>query len=67
MQLLITLPGVNYAVALGLLAALGDISHSEMAITPLRTWAWFPQRDSRPITATIGHITKAGNGNTRGC
>ncbi len=25
-QLLMTLPGVNYAVALGLLAALGDIS-----------------------------------------
>ncbi len=64
-QLLMTLPGVNYAVALGLLAALGDISRFRDGDHAASYVGMVPSTRQSANHCYHGHITKAGNGNTR--
>ena len=64
-QLLMTLPGVNYAVALGLLAALGDISRFRDGDHAASYLGLVPSTRQSANHCYHGHITKAGNGNTR--
>ena len=64
-QLLMTLPGVNYVVALGLLAALGDISRfcdGDHVASYLRL---VPITRQSARKCYHGHITKAGNPQAR--
>lgn len=65
-QLLMTLPGVNYAVALGLLAALGDISRFQDGDHAASYLGLVPSTRQSGYHCYHGHITKAGNGSARG-
>ena len=60
-QLLMTLPGVNYAVALGLLAALGDISRFRDGDHAASYLGLVPSTRQSGNQCYHGHITKAGN------
>jgi transposase len=65
-QLLMTLPGVNYAVAMGLLAALGDISRFRDGDHAASYLGLVPSTRQSAAHCYHGHITKAGRGPTRG-
>ncbi len=65
-QLLMTLPGVNYAVALGLLAALGDLSRFRDGDHAASYLGLVPSTRQSGYHCYHGHITKAGSGPARG-
>jgi transposase len=65
-QLLMTLPGVNYAVAMGLLAALGDISRFRDGDHAASYLGLVPSTRQSANHCYHGHITKAGSGTVRG-
>jgi hypothetical protein len=59
------LPGVNHAVALGLLPALGDISRFRDDDHAASYLGLVPSTRQSANHCYHGHVTKAGNGNTR--
>jgi transposase len=61
-----TLSGVNYAVALGLLAALGDISRFRDGDHAASYLGLVPSTRQSGYHCYHGHITKAGSGPARG-
>lgn len=65
-QLLMTLPGVNYAVAIGLLAALGDLSRFRDGDHAASYLGLIPSTCQSGNHCYHGHITKAGSGTVRG-
>lgn len=65
-QLLMTLPGVNYAVALGLLAALGDISRFRDGDHAASYLGLVPSTRQSARHCYHGPITKTGSGSARG-
>lgn len=64
-QLLMTLPGVNYVVGLGLLAALGDISRFCDGDHVAAYLGLVPSTRQSARKCYHGHITKAGNPQAR--
>ena len=64
-QLLMTMPGINYVVALGLLAALGDISRFKDGDHAAAYVGLTPTTRQSGDHCYHGHITKAGNSQTR--
>ena len=50
LQLLMTIPGVDYVVALGLLRPWATSPGSATGTMPPPIWAWLPRRGSRPTT-----------------
>lgn len=64
--LLMTIPGVNYVVALGLLAALGDISRFQDGDHAAAYLGLAPLTRQSGNRCYHGHITKAGSSQTRG-
>jgi transposase len=64
-QLLMTLPGVNYVVALGLLAALGDITRFADGDHAASYLGLAPVTRQSGAKCYHGHITKAGNSQAR--
>jgi transposase len=64
-QLLMTLPGINYAVAMGLLAALGDISRFRDGDHAASYLGLVPSTRQSANHCYHGHITKAGSGTVR--
>lgn len=65
-KLLMTLPGVNYVVALGLLAALGDVSRFPDGDHAAAYLGLVPKTRQSGSKCYHGRITKAGNPQTRG-
>ncbi len=63
--LLMTIPGVNYIVALGLLAALGDIRRFQDGNHAASYLGLAPSTRQSGDRCYHGRITKAGNGQTR--
>lgn len=63
--LLMTIPGVNYVVALGLLAALGDVSRFQDGDHAAAYLGLAPSTRQSGNRCYHGHITKAGSGQTR--
>jgi transposase len=64
-QLLMTLPGVNYVVALGLLAALGDVSRFRDGDHAAAYVGLVPSTRQSGRRCSHGPITKAGRSQTR--
>lgn len=64
-QLLMTMPGVNYVVALGLLAALGDITRFCDGDHAAAYLGLTPSTRQSADHCYHGHITKAGRSQTR--
>jgi transposase len=64
--LLMTIPGVNYVVALALLAALGDISRFQDGDQAAAYLGLAPLTRQSGNRCYHGHITKAGSSQTRG-
>jgi hypothetical protein len=65
-QLLMTMPGVNYVVALGLLAALGDITRFRDGDHAAAYVGLVPSTRQSGDHCYHGHITKRGRSQTRG-
>ena len=65
-QLLMTMPGVNYVVALGLLAALGDVSRFCDGDHAASYLGLAPSTRQSGDHCYHGHITKMGRSQTRG-
>ena len=65
-RLLMTLPGVNYVVALGLLSALGDLSRFKDGDQAAAYLGLVPATRQSGRRCYQGPITKAGRGHTRG-
>jgi transposase len=65
-QLLMTVPGINYVVALGLLAALGDITRFPDGDHAAAYLGLAPSTRQSANRCYHGHITKAGCGPVRG-
>lgn len=66
-RLLLTLPGVNYVVALGLLAALGDASRFRDGDHAAAYMGLVPSTRQSGRRYSQGSITKAGRGTRAGC
>lgn len=64
-QLLMTLPGVNFVGAVGILAALGDISRFKDGDHAAAYLGLTPTTRQSGNRCFHGHITKAGNNHTR--
>jgi transposase len=65
-QLLMTIPGVNYVVALGMLSALGDIGRFRDGDHAASYLGLVPSTKQSGRKCYHGPITKAGNGQARG-
>jgi len=65
-RLLLTIPGVNYVVALGILAALGDISRFQDGNHAAAYIGLAPSTRQSANHCYHGHITKQGSGLARG-
>lgn len=65
-QLLMTIPGVNYVVALGILATLGDISRFQDGNHAAAYVGLAPSTRQSANHCCHGHITKQGSGLARG-
>jgi transposase len=64
-SLLVTIPGVDVVVAMGFLAAIGDVSRFETAQKLTSYFGLVPRVYQSSTTTYYGHITKAGSRNAR--